>query len=215
MFSGKSPYADVSVYDLKLLLQRGERPSLPADDLSRRRGLGPEMKDLIQDCWTQEPTKRPSADEVVGRLQLLQLVDQRPPNLIETSFSTQVDSSIIVQNPTSDPISTPRSDDNILLVHGQRPEPIGSDYQAVHSGLSTTEEHHGANDAMSNNPQKAASALFKGAYILPVDEHGPEPTESESQVAYSSLSTTEEHAQDAAKVTPTTDPLSEVRDISN
>jgi hypothetical protein len=33
------------------------------------------MEDIIRDCWTQEPKKRPSADEVVERLQLLQLVD--------------------------------------------------------------------------------------------------------------------------------------------
>jgi Protein tyrosine and serine/threonine kinase len=65
MFSGKSPFEDVDIYDLKSVLQRGERPSLPADDLSRHRGLNPEMEDLIRDCWTQEPTKRPSADKVV------------------------------------------------------------------------------------------------------------------------------------------------------
>ena len=213
MFSGKFPYADVDIYDLKPHLQGGERPSLPTDDLSRRRGLGPEMEDLIRDCWTQIPTKRPSADKVVERLQLLQRVDQRPPNLTETSSSIQVDSSIIVQNPTFASTFTPRSDDNVLPVHGQRPEPIGSDYQAVHSGLNTTEYHGAQDDAMSNNPQKTGSALFKGAYVLPVDEQGPEPTGSESQVRFSSLST--EHAQDSAKTTPTADPLSEVRDIFN
>ena len=78
------------MYGLIPLLQRGERPSLPADDLSRRRGLSHEMKDLICDCWDQEPTNRPSADEVVERLQLLQLADQRPPNEIGTSFFTQL-----------------------------------------------------------------------------------------------------------------------------
>ena len=95
MFSGKVPFEGVDIYKLTLLLQRGERPSLPADDLSERRGLSPEMEDLIRDCWTQEPTIRPSADEVVERLQVLRL-DECPPNEIGTSFftkllSTQVD----------------------------------------------------------------------------------------------------------------------------
>ena len=92
MFSGKVPFEDVQIYDLKLLLQRGERPSLPADDLSRRRGFSSEMESVIRDCWAQEPTKRPSADEVVERLQLLRKHqdDQRPLDKIGTSFFTQL-----------------------------------------------------------------------------------------------------------------------------
>jgi hypothetical protein len=91
MFSGKVPFEGVDdIYDLKRLLQRGEGPSLPADDLSERRGLSPEMGDLIRDCWAQDTTKRPSADEIVERLQLLRLVDERPPNEIGTSFFTQL-----------------------------------------------------------------------------------------------------------------------------
>ena len=93
MFSGKIPFEDVEIYDLKLLqvLERGERPSLPSDDLSRRRGLSPAMEDLIRDCWAQDPLNRPCADEIVERLQLLQLeVDQRPPNETGTSFCMQL-----------------------------------------------------------------------------------------------------------------------------
>jgi hypothetical protein len=92
MFSGKIPFEDVQLYELPLLLDTGERPSLPADDLSRHRGLSPEMEHLIQDCWTQDPTKRPSADTVVERLKLLpnRPVDQRRVNEIGTSFFMQL-----------------------------------------------------------------------------------------------------------------------------
>jgi hypothetical protein len=91
MFSGKVPFEDVDIDDLKLLLQSGERPSLHANDLSLRRGFSPTMEDLIRDCWTQDPPNRPSADEIVERLQLLQLeVDQRPPNETGTSFFMQL-----------------------------------------------------------------------------------------------------------------------------
>jgi hypothetical protein len=88
MFSGKLPFQGVELNELALLLQTGERPSLPADDLSRRRGLSAEMEDLIQDCWMQDPTKRPSADTVVERLELLpnRPVDRRPLNETGTSF---------------------------------------------------------------------------------------------------------------------------------
>jgi hypothetical protein len=92
MFSGKIPFEDVELYELPLLLQIGERPSLPADDLSRCRGLSAEMEHLIQDCWTEDPTHRPSADEVVERLKNLpnRPVDQRPLNEIGTSFFMQL-----------------------------------------------------------------------------------------------------------------------------
>ena len=93
MFSGKLPFADVDeIYNIIPLLQEGSRPSLPEDELSRRRGLSPEMEDLILDCWAQESKERPSADKVVERLQLLcnQPVDQGPVDEIVTPFSTKV-----------------------------------------------------------------------------------------------------------------------------
>ena len=90
LFSGQVPFEDVQLRDLQDLLQRGERPSLPADDLSRRRGLSTEMEDIIRDCWAQEQTKRPSADTVVERLQLLSPVDERPLDEIGISFFTHL-----------------------------------------------------------------------------------------------------------------------------
>src|ERR1700678_1072321 len=92
MFSGKIPFEGVELRQLGLILQKGKRPSLPADDLSRRRGLSAKMERLIQDCWTQNPTKRPSAEKVVERLKLLpnRPVDQRPVNEIGTSFFMQL-----------------------------------------------------------------------------------------------------------------------------
>jgi hypothetical protein len=103
MFSGKIPFDDVELYELPLVLQTGERPSLPADDLSRHRGLSAEMEDLIQDCWAQDPVKRPSADQVVERLKLLpnRPADQRSVNEVGTSFfmqllSRQVDNPLAV-----------------------------------------------------------------------------------------------------------------------
>ena len=86
LFSGQIPFEDVQLKDLQDLLERGERPSLPADDLSRRRGLSTEMEDIIRHCWAQEQMKRPSADTVVERLQLLHPVDERPLNHIGSSF---------------------------------------------------------------------------------------------------------------------------------
>jgi len=90
LFSGQVPFDNIELYDLRLLLEKGERLSLPTDDLSRRRGLSPEMEDVIRVCWSQEPSKRPSADELVTLLQVLQPVDERPQNQIGTSFFTRL-----------------------------------------------------------------------------------------------------------------------------
>jgi hypothetical protein len=100
MFSGKVLFENLEIHELLPRVQGGERPSLPTDDLSRRRGLNPEMEDIIRDCWNQEPTERPSADKVVERLQLLQLVDQCPPNEIGTSFFMQ-----LLQNQVDNPFA--------------------------------------------------------------------------------------------------------------
>jgi hypothetical protein len=106
MFSGKIPFEGVELHQLGPVLQKGKRPSLPADNLSRRRGLTAKMEDLIRDCWTQDPMKRPSADKVVERLKLLpnRPVDQRPANEIGTSFfiqllSNQIDNPFAVLRP--------------------------------------------------------------------------------------------------------------------
>jgi hypothetical protein len=62
------------------------------------------MEDLIQDCWTQDPTKRHSADKVVEQLQALRLVDERPPNEIRTSiFSLLLPTARSVSNQVDSP----------------------------------------------------------------------------------------------------------------
>ena len=86
LFSGQVPFEDVQLKDLPDLLERGERPFLPANDMSRRRGLSSEMGDIVRDCWAQEPMQRLSAHKVVERLQLLHPVDERPLNETGTSF---------------------------------------------------------------------------------------------------------------------------------
>ena len=86
VFSGQVPFENVQLKELQDLFERGERPSLPADDLSRRHGLSTEMEDIIRVCWAQEQMKRLSADKVVEQLQLLHPVDERPLNEIGTSF---------------------------------------------------------------------------------------------------------------------------------
>jgi len=90
MFSSKLPFEIED--DFKSLVQRGERPSLPSDESSRRRGLTSEMENLIRDCWAQDPTNRPSAEVVAKRLHVLcnRPADESPLDKMGASFYTKM-----------------------------------------------------------------------------------------------------------------------------
>jgi serine/threonine protein kinase len=70
VFAGTTPYQDknIEMYELfQFIVQDKGRP-----DLSRVRdapGMSDEMFNLMQDCWHHDPDMRPSADEVVKRLE--------------------------------------------------------------------------------------------------------------------------------------------------
>ena len=86
MFSGQLPFKIED--DFRSLVQSGGRPSLLSDKLSQRRGLTPEMEDLIRDCWAQDPTNRPSAERIAERLHVLcnQSADESPLDKMGASF---------------------------------------------------------------------------------------------------------------------------------
>ena len=106
MFSGKLPFETEDDFmhrvgrgeppslplDFMLRVKGGERPSLPSDGLSRRRGLTSEMEYLIRDCWAQDPTYRPSAEQVAERLHVLckQSTDESPLDKMAASFHAKV-----------------------------------------------------------------------------------------------------------------------------
>jgi hypothetical protein len=63
--------------------------------LSRVRGWSHEIFRIIEACWSQEPSARLSAGQIVEKLRLLpdQPVDERPLDTFDTSFTTQVSQS--------------------------------------------------------------------------------------------------------------------------
>jgi 50S ribosome-binding GTPase len=83
MFSGQVPFYEIRQdYSVIIPVIQGKRPNFPSGDLSRTRGLNTEVWDLIQVCWAQDPTQRPTVKQIVERLRSLspQLVDNRPPD---------------------------------------------------------------------------------------------------------------------------------------
>jgi hypothetical protein len=93
MFSGKFPFHDIANdFQVMFAVQQGRRPSRPSHDLGRVRGLNDEMWNLIEACWTSEPSERLSASRIVEKLRTLpnRPVDQRPLDNFNISFPSQV-----------------------------------------------------------------------------------------------------------------------------
>jgi len=93
IFSGELPFFE-NPYDIQVILgvMRGKRPTRPSHDLSRTRGFSDEAWNLVQACWAQDPTQRPTTRQVMGRLRALPnwLDDQRPLDDFRINFPSQV-----------------------------------------------------------------------------------------------------------------------------
>src|ERR1700679_1894916 len=89
MFSGEIPfYEDASDMRVILGLINGTRPARPEGDSCRIRGLTNELWDLVETCWTEDPTQRPTATQVVEHLRALpnESVDERPVDDFSIDF---------------------------------------------------------------------------------------------------------------------------------
>lgn len=47
---------------------KGKRPAQPSHSLSRGRGMNDIVWLLVDACWAQDPTQRPSANDIIERL---------------------------------------------------------------------------------------------------------------------------------------------------
>ena len=66
LITGRLPYADISIFDVMQLVQRGERETIPSY-------VPRECRDLIEACWAKDIAKRPTASEIAEVLKTLPL----------------------------------------------------------------------------------------------------------------------------------------------
>ena len=79
VMTGKLPFEEMSDSGAALRISKGERPELP--EYTQDNGLTPQLRELVQKCWDQDPAKRPTIDEVVATLKALEEgCVQRVPN---------------------------------------------------------------------------------------------------------------------------------------
>lgn len=63
VFSGKVPFGNLKNESVVIQISSGKRPSKP--QAAEQLGLTAEMWKFIEKCWTGNPSKRPTIDEVV------------------------------------------------------------------------------------------------------------------------------------------------------
>lgn len=91
MFSGEYPFVKLNQYKFTLALVQGERPSRPTHALSETRGLNDEVWRLMERCWSQLPSDRPAADQVVEALcHTNRTLDTRPLDNLSTASPSQM-----------------------------------------------------------------------------------------------------------------------------
>ena len=117
MFSGESPFYDIPV-EARIILSvlAGRRPAWPSDNSSRVRGLSDEIRALVETCWDQKPTNRPTATQIVQQLRVL--VSGRSDQRQQDDFSLNHPSHAMLSNQAEHPFATlSNSDSQIALVH--------------------------------------------------------------------------------------------------
>jgi hypothetical protein len=96
MFSGTYPFHDITNdFKVMLAIQQGKRPAPPSHHLSRVRGWSDGILHLIEACWAEKPSERLSVGHIVEKLCALpdRPVDERPLDIFNTSFASQVSQS--------------------------------------------------------------------------------------------------------------------------
>ena len=63
VFTGKIPFEKQENEAVVLLILQGHRPELPEE--ARTVGFTGKMRKVLENCWQQDPGKRPSIEEVV------------------------------------------------------------------------------------------------------------------------------------------------------
>lgn len=69
VFTGKVPFPNAINVQVIIMMSKGERPPKPAGDDAL--GLVPSLWRLTEDCWNQNPERRPDITNVVRRFQAI------------------------------------------------------------------------------------------------------------------------------------------------
>ena len=125
MFSCEIPFCDILV-DARIIVSvlAEKRPTWPSDNSSRVRGLSYEMRALVETCWDQKPTNRPTATQIVQQLRVL--ASGRPDQRQQDDFSLNHPPQTL-SNLAEHPFATlSNSDSQIALVRQPLEKPIES-----------------------------------------------------------------------------------------
>jgi len=96
---------------------RGEKPTRPTQEICRVRGLQDKIWDLMQRCWKERPSERPTATEIASIITELpnRAVDQRPVDEWDDTLPSRMSYFL-----TEHPFSSTFADiiENTFVQHG-------------------------------------------------------------------------------------------------
>ncbi|KAG6828025.1 hypothetical protein H0H92_009600 [Tricholoma furcatifolium] len=78
MFAGKPLFGNATPIAINFKIINAQRPGRPNKSVHLKRGLTDNMWDLIESCWADSPSQRPTAAQIVARLQPMIAVNHRP-----------------------------------------------------------------------------------------------------------------------------------------
>ena len=126
VFTGKIPFKEHKNEAVVLRISQGGRPEMPEN--AQAVGLTNDMWRVLEDCWQQNPKKRPTMEEVAKRWQKFVEYDNNGNNLVTEyvqitlviclRFRSQLSVTHLGDNPRQNACRT-------LADLGQRPRPLG------------------------------------------------------------------------------------------
>jgi len=115
MFSGEFPFQNIRDQMLFSALTQGKRPSRPEFTLSAKRGLNDAMWHLIEECWDQDPERRPEGKHVVQSIRQLlnHTVDKRQQGDFDPMSMSKMWYNLNQEHPFAALVPGPEDDDTL------------------------------------------------------------------------------------------------------
>jgi hypothetical protein len=104
--TGKPPFADIrSDHVVVVRIMNGERPRWPIAP-SQGHDVSAGVKELSESCWNSDPTRRPTAPEIVEALALEISQDVAVPQVLRSSPTASNPSTSALQEASKQPSSS-------------------------------------------------------------------------------------------------------------
>jgi hypothetical protein len=94
-FTGKTPFYESPDYRVLVLVLGGHRPPFPPSDICIAGNPDRDIWNLIEKCWQDESSKRPTACDIIEELELNQCIQSKHFDGWDVSFLSEYRTSLM------------------------------------------------------------------------------------------------------------------------